>query len=411
MPATLNDTKIMDNLEKILTALKAGKFVIVVDDENRENEGDLVLAAEKVTPEAINFMATVARGLICVAMEEERLDLLNLKPMVSESTALHGTSFTISVDANKGVTTGISALDRATTVKSLLAPETKPEDLARPGHIFPLRSQRGGVLIRAGHTEAAVDLMKMAGLYPAAVICEIMAEDGQMARMPELEELAKKYHLPIAAVADVIEYRRKKEKLVHRILEVALPTACGEFTLNFYESMIEKEHHLALTKGDLQLRDDKDSILVRVHSQCLTGDIFHSLRCDCGEQLHRSLEIINKEGRGVLLYMRQEGRGIGLMNKLKAYQLQEEKGMDTVEANLALGFPDDLRNYGIGAQILKDLGLSRIRLLTNNPRKIVGLSGYGLEVVDRVPIEIPAGKYNREYLKTKKEKLSHLLSV
>ena len=401
----------MTTVEKVVADLKTGKFVIVVDDENRENEGDLVLAAEKVTPEAINFMATVARGLICVAMEEERLDLLNLKPMVSESTALHGTSFTISVDANKGVTTGISALDRATTVKSLLAPETKPEDLARPGHIFPLRSQKGGVLIRAGHTEATVDLMKMAGLYPAAVICEIMAEDGQMARMPELEELAKKYHLPITAVADVIEYRRKKEKLVYRILEVALPTACGKFTLNFYESMIEKEHHLALTKGDLQLRDDKDSILVRVHSQCLTGDIFHSLRCDCGEQLHRSLEIINKEGRGVLLYMRQEGRGIGLMNKLKAYQLQEEKGMDTVEANLALGFPDDLRDYGIGAQILKDLGLSRIRLLTNNPRKIVGLSGYGLEVVDRVPIEIPAGKYNREYLKTKKEKLSHILNV
>ena len=397
-------------IEKVIADLKAGKFIILTDDKNRENEGDLVLAAQKVTPEAVNFMAGSARGLVCVAMEEERLDKLGLKPMVPESTALHGTSFTVSVDARKGVTTGISARDRATTIKALIAGKTRPEDLALPGHIFPLRSRPGGVLVRAGHTEAGTDLMKIAGLYPAAVICEIMAGDGRMARMPELEKLAQKHRIPIASVSDIIEYRRRKEKLVRKVVEVALPTSYGDFNLNLYESLVDREHHLALVSGDLRLRGKNDSILVRVHSQCLTGDIFHSQRCDCGEQLHRSLEMISREGRGVLVYMRQEGRGIGLHNKLQAYKLQEE-GLDTVEANLALGFPGDLRDYGIGAQILKDLGLTRIRLLTNNPKKIVGLSGYGLIVVSRVPIEIPAGKHNRKYLKTKKEKLNHLLNI
>ncbi|MFA5393527.1 MAG: bifunctional 3,4-dihydroxy-2-butanone-4-phosphate synthase/GTP cyclohydrolase II [Candidatus Ratteibacteria bacterium] len=400
----------MDTIEKVVSDLKAGKFVILVDDENRENEGDLVLSAEKVTPAAINFMASQARGLICVAMEEEPLKKLGLKPMVSDNTALHGTSFTVSVDAKKGVTTGISAADRAKTVKALISPKTKPEDLALPGHIFPLRSRKGGVLVRAGHTEAGLDLMKTAELYPAAIICEIMAKDGRMARLPELKKMAAKYKFSLASVADIIAYRRKKERLISRILKVELPTPYGTFTLNLYRSLTDEKHHLALTMGNLRLKGKGDSVLVRVHSQCLTGDIFHSLRCDCGEQLHRALEVISKERRGVLLYMRQEGRGIGLINKLKAYELQE-KGLDTVEANLALGFPEDLRDYGIGAQILKDLGLSRVRLLTNNPKKIVGLAGYGIEVTERIPIEITAGHYNRKYLKTKKNKMNHLLNV
>jgi len=363
-----------------------------------------------VTPAAINFMASQARGLICVAMEEKQLEKLGLKPMVSDNTALHGTSFTVSVDARKDVTTGISAADRAQTIKTLISPKTKPEDLAMPGHIFPLRSQEGGVLVRTGHTEAGTDLMKIAGLYPAAIICEIMAEDGRMARLPELKKIAAKYKFSLASVADIIAYRRKKEQLVSRILKVELPTPYGNFTLNLYKSLIDEKHHLALTMGNLRRKDKKNSVLVRVHSQCLTGDIFHSLRCDCGEQLHRALEMISREGNGVLLYMRQEGRGIGLINKLKAYELQE-KGMDTVEANLALGFSEDLRDYGIGAQILKDLGLSQIRLLTNNPKKIVGLAGIRNRGYQKSPIEIPAGRYNRKYLKTKKDKMNHLLNI
>ncbi len=400
----------MNTIEQAVSDLKSGKFVILVDDENRENEGDLIMAAEKVTPGAINFMASQGRGLICVSMEEERLEKLGLKPMVSENTALHGTSFTVSVDAKKNVTTGISAADRAATIKTLLSPKTKPEDLALPGHVFPLRSQKGGVLFRAGHTEACIDLMKIAGLYPAAILCEIMAEDGRMARMPELKKMAAKHQFSLVSVADIIAYRRKKERLVSRVLKIELPMPYGNFTLSLYESLMEKEHHLALSMGDLRLKFKDDSVLVRVHSQCLTGDILHSLRCDCGEQLHRSLKIIAKEGRGVLLYMRQEGRGIGLLNKLKAYELQE-KGLDTVEANLALGFPEDLRDYGIGAQILKDLGLSRVRLLTNNPKKIIGLAGYGIKVTERIPIEITAGQHNRKYLKTKKDKMKHLLNI
>ena len=398
-------------IEEAIEDLKRGKFAILVDDENRENEGDLILSAEKVTPQAINFMTKQARGLICLAITGERLDQLNLRPMTSENTALHQTSFTVSVDAKKGTTTGISAEDRANTISAILDSNTKPEDLAIPGHIFPIRAREGGVLVRAGHTEAAVDLSRLSGLEPAGVICEIMNEDGKMARLPQLFDLARKFDLRLCTIKDLIAYRQKKEKLVKEVLSVKLPTPYGKFLLHLYEEILTKEHHIALTTGNLKLRDKKDAILVRVHSQCLTGDIFRSLRCDCGEQLQKSLQIIGKEEkRGVFLYMRQEGRGIGLINKLKAYSLQE-KGLDTVEANEALGFPEDLRDYGIGAQILVDLGLSRIRLLTNNPKKIVGLKGYGLKVVERVPIEIEPGKYNLSYLRTKKKKMNHLLNL
>jgi 3,4-dihydroxy 2-butanone 4-phosphate synthase/GTP cyclohydrolase II len=387
--------------------IRRGRTIIVVDDDDRENEGDLVFAAEKVTPDAINFLAKYARGLICVPMTSERLDELGLGPMVAANTAKMGTPFTVPVDAVDNTTTGISAFDRAQTVKSLIDPETKPEDLARPGHIFPLRAAEGGVLRRAGHTEAVVDLMKLAGMYPAGVVCEIMDEDGQMARLPQLVRIAEQHNLRMVTIRDLIEYRRRTEKLVKPVARTKLPTNHGEFDLILYESNPEMEHHIVLVKGDVAKEGD---ILVRVHSQCLTGDVFRSMRCDCGEQMEAALKIIQKEGRGVFLYMRQEGRGIGLANKLKAYELQD-CGADTVEANVELGFPADLRDYGIGAQILADLGLSKIRLLTNNPRKVVGLEAYGLKITERVPIEVGVHPTNRSYLAAKRDKLGHILGL
>ncbi|GAB4374088.1 MAG: bifunctional 3,4-dihydroxy-2-butanone-4-phosphate synthase/GTP cyclohydrolase II [Calditrichia bacterium] len=400
--------KIMSDIEAALEDLRNGKILIVVDDEDRENEGDFIMAADKVTPEAINFMSKYGRGIICLAITEEKARELELEQMVTQNTALHGTAFTVTIDAKRGTTTGISAYDRALTIKTAIDPNTKPEDLARPGHIFPLIAKPGGVLRRAGHTEAVVDLARLAGLTPAGVLCEIMDDDGKMARMPRLLQIAKEFNLKIVTIADLIEYRRRTEKLVHRETEVQLPTAYGNFKLVLYKNVLDPgEHHLALVKGEI---DSSKPVLVRVHSECLTGDTFGSLRCDCGDQLHFALSKIEEEGTGALLYMRQEGRGIGLANKILAYALQDA-GKDTVEANEELGFKPDLRDYGFGAQMLLDLGIKKIRLMTNNPRKVVGLQGYGLEIVERVPIEVNPNPTNAKYLKTKKEKLGHLLNI
>ncbi len=392
-------------IEEAIEDIKAGKFVIIVDDENRENEGDLAIAAEKVTPEAINFMAKYGRGLICLPIIGQRLDELKIPLMVPENTSKFGTAFTVSIEAKHKVTTGISAYDRYVTIKTVLDPNTKPEDLARPGHMFPIRAREGGVLVRAGHTEAIVDLAKLAGLYPAGVICEIMNDDGTMARLPQLEAMAEQHGIKIISIADLIAYRRRHEKLVQRVAEAKLPTRYGEFIAIAYKSIVDADEHVALVKGDIS---GEKPVLVRVHSECLTGDVFGSLRCDCGDQIALAMQKIAAEGRGVFLYMRQEGRGIGFHNKIKAYALQDQ-GMDTVEANIALGFVPDLRDYGIGAQILADLGLHKIRLLTNNPKKVVGLEGYGLKVVESVPLVAPPNPYNASYLEAKRKKLGHLL--
>ncbi|SFB19066.1 3,4-dihydroxy 2-butanone 4-phosphate synthase / GTP cyclohydrolase II [Cohnella sp. OV330] len=394
-----------DTIESALEDLKQGKMVLVVDDEDRENEGDLIALAEKATPEVINFMITKARGLVCAPITQERAEQLELPPMVSHNTDYHGTAFTVSVD-HISTTTGISAYERAMTVKGLIDPEAKPGDFRKPGHIFPLIAKKGGVLRRSGHTEAAIDLAILCDSAPAAVICEVIKEDGTMARLPDLQLFAKEHDLKLISIQELIRYRNDKEKLVKREVAVRMPTDFGDFEMVAYSNEVDNKEHVALVKGVI---DDSEPVLLRVHSECLTGDIFHSHRCDCGPQLEAAMRQIAREGRGILLYMRQEGRGIGLLNKLRAYQLQEE-GLDTVEANIKLGFAPDLRDYGIGAQILKDLGVRRIRLLTNNPRKVRGLEGYGLEIVERVPIQMTENEDNKSYLRTKRSKLGHLLS-
>lgn len=395
-----------NTIDEAIDDITRGKMVILVDDEDRENEGDLCMAAEKVTPEAINFMAKYGRGLICLSLTPERVETLKLPMMSENNTSSFGTAFTVSIEAKKGVTTGISAADRAVTILTAINPQSTHEDLARPGHVFPLRAKPGGVLQRAGQTEGSVDLARLSGLNPSGVICEIMNEDGTMSRVPELMEFAKQHNMKIVTIKDLIKYRTRIERFVHRVSTTKLPTDYGDFMVVAYANDVDANVHLALVKGEIK---KDDAVLVRVHSECLTGDVFGSKRCDCGEQLHTAMELINREGQGVILYMRQEGRGIGLVNKLKAYELQD-KGLDTVEANIKLGFKPDLRDYGIGAQILVDLGIRKMRLMTNNPKKIVGLEGYGLKVVERVPMEMHPHERNLVYLKTKKKKLGHMLS-
>ena len=395
------------SVEEGIKDFQDGKMVIIVDDEDRENEGDLAVAADKVTPEIINFMATHGRGLICAPIIGQRLEQLKLPIMVDDNTSRNTTAFTVSIDVRKGATTGISAFDRSATIQAMIDPMTEPEDLARPGHIFPLRYQEGGVLVRAGQTEGSVDLAKLAGLYPAAVICEVMADDGTMARMPQLETFTERFGIKIVSVAQIIAYRRLHETMVDRVAEARLPTRYGDFTAVAYKSAVDAAEHLALVMGDVS---SEEPHLVRVHSECLTGDVFGSRRCDCGAQIDLALQRIAEEGRGVFLYMRQEGRGIGLHNKIKAYALQDS-GLDTVEANVQLGFSPDLRHYGIGAQILSDLGIRNMRLLTNNPKKVIGLESYGIKLVERVPIIVPTNAENEQYMQTKHDKLGHLLGL
>lgn len=396
-------------IEEVIEDIKAGKMVILVDDEDRENEGDLCMAAEAVTPEAINFMATNGRGLICLSMSPDIIEQLDLPMMVRDNKSPYGTGFTISIEARTGVTTGISAADRARTIEAAVAPDAKPMDIISPGHIFPLRARKGGVLVRTGQTEGSVDLARLAGMRTAGIICEVMKDDGTMARMPDLEKFAAEHDLKIITIADLVAYRIRKDTLVHRAAQARLPTFhAGEFRAIVYTNDVDRFEHIALVKGEI---DPETPVMVRVHSECLTGDVFGSARCDCGAQLHAAMQMVEQEGRGVILYMRQEGRGIGLVNKLKAYTLQDEEGLDTVEANVQLGFEPDLRDYGIGAQILRDLGVRKMQLLTNNPKKIVGLEGYGLEVVDRFPIEIVAESENKAYMKVKRDKMGHLLEL
>jgi len=400
------DKKKFHTIEEAIEDMAAGKMVILVDDEDRENEGDLCMAAEKVTPEAINFMAKYGRGLICLSLTQEKIEALKLPMMTDDNTSSFGTAFTVSIEAKKGVTTGISAADRAVTILTAINPETRPDDLAKPGHVFPLRARRGGVLQRAGQTEGSVDLARLAGMNPAGVICEIMNDDGTMSRVPELLEFSARHNIKIVTVKDLIRFRMRTERFIHRVSATKLPTEFGDFNVVAYANDVDPNIHMALVKGDIKQDDD---VLVRVHSECLTGDVFGSRRCDCGDQLHNAMKTINEAGKGVILYMRQEGRGIGLVNKLKAYELQD-KGLDTVEANIKLGFKADLRDYGVGAQMLVDLGVRKMRLMTNNPKKIVGLEGYGLKVVERVPVETTPHERNLVYLKTKKKKLGHLLN-